>query len=724
MKKFSGFIFLLLLCVTQAQTHWETAIFSSDEWKYLLPYSQPSTDWPSLTYNDSSWISGNGGFGYGDDDDLTVIPSPLLSVFLRKKFIINTPSDIKAAILHTDYDDGYIAYINGIEVSRSYNMGSPGEFIAYNEGTNNIDHEAQLYQGITPESVFLDSILVADVIYPGENILSIQVNNIQESSSDFSSNFFLSFKIDSDTSIFNDTPEWFIDPVDFDQSNLPIIKIDTYGETIFDDPRIPASMGIINNENGINSINDPFNDYSGDITIELRGNSSQYNPKKPYRIETVDEDGDNDNVSLLGMPSENDWILYAPYQDKSLMRNILAYKLSNQMGRYTSRTKFCELYINEEYLGVYVLMEKIKRDGDRVDISKLEQDEVSGDDLTGGYILKFDWGETGDNNGGFYSEIDGNLYNFHYPKPSDIVSEQEDYIVEYIYNFETMMNSQNFTDIVNGYPAFINVESFIDFVLLQEFSKNVDAYRLSTYIYKDKESIDDRLTAGPLWDINHGFGNCDYGETWLSNGWLLDFNPEGGDQMSFWWEKLWSDQNFKDQLSDRYTELRNSTLSEFNINSIIDSLKNELGSSVERNFYRWPILGNYVWPNYIVFETFDQEVEYLKSWINDRLNWMDSQVLLQTKPNIILNDYSLINVYPNPFNPELNIKIDISNSDIYDLEIYDIKGNLIKILEKDSFLDKGTKKYQWNGTNNHSGTYFIRLSGKNHDYVNKVSLIK
>ena len=717
-------LFIFLIYSIAAQTHWETAIYSSDEWKYLVPISQPSSNWTAIEYNDDSWNSGNGGFGYGDGDDLTIIPSPLLSIFLRKKFIINTPNDLKAAILHTDYDDGYIAYINGIEVSRSNNMGSPGEFIAYNEGTYNIDHEAQLYQGITPESCFLDSLLISELIYPGENILSIQINNIQESSSDFSSNFFLSFQIDRDTSIFNETPDWFIDPVVFNQSNLPIIKIDTYGETIIDDPRIPAYMGIINNENSLNHINDSFNDYSGEITIELRGNSSQYNPKKPYRFETVDEDGENNNVSLLGMPSENDWILYAPYQDKSLMRNVLAYKLSNEMGRYTSRTKFCELYINEEYLGVYVLMEKIKRDGDRVNISKLEPDETSGDNLTGGYILKFDWAETGDNNGGFFSEVDGNLYNYHYPKPSDIVSEQEDYIIQYINNFETMMNSQFFADTVNGYTDFINVESFIDFILLQEISKNVDAYRLSTYIYKDKESIDNRLTAGPLWDINHGFGNCDYGEAWLSNGFLLDYNPEGGDQMSFWWERLWSDQNFKDQISFRYTELRNNTLSENNIYSIIDSLKIELGASVDRNFYRWPILGTYVWPNYFIFETFDQEVEYLKNWISDRLNWMDSQVLLHTEPKIILDEHLLMNAYPNPFNPELNISLKISIPGFYDLEIYDIKGKLIETLEKDFYLEKGNRNYHWNGKNYHSGIYFISFSNKDREHVIKATLVK
>ena len=154
------------------------------------------------------------------------------------------------------------------------------------------------------------------------------------------------------------------------------------------------------------------------------------------------------------------------------------------------------------------------------------------------------------------------IYNYHYPKPSDIVPEQEEYIIDYIHSFENIMLSNDYTDLDSGYPSILNANSFVDFILLQELSKNVDAYRLSTYIYKDKESIDDKLTAGPIWDFNHGFGNCDYGETWSSEGWLLDYNPEGGDQMAFWWELLWQDENFQLKTAERYTELRETIFSE------------------------------------------------------------------------------------------------------------------------------------------------------------------
>ena len=135
-------------------------------------------------------------------------------------------------------------------------------------------------------------------------------------------------------------------------------------------------------------------------------------------------------------------------------------------------------------------------------------------------MLKFVWFYTGDNIGGFESGYDGMIYNYHYPKPSDIAPQQEAYIQDYIDNFENLMLSNNYADELSGYPSIMNVESFVDFILLQELAKMLMLID-STYIYKDKESIDDRLTAGPIWDFNHGFGNCDYGETWETENWLL-----------------------------------------------------------------------------------------------------------------------------------------------------------------------------------------------------------
>ena len=723
-------IIFLILVFTQtllSQDHWETAVFANDSWRYLVPDSEPVANWNELSFDDSNWDEGVGGFGYGDGDDGT-ITYQALSVYFRTDFNVEDLSKLSDAIISADYDDGFIAYLNGIEIGRSYNLPEVGTFVPFDSGTS-YDHEASLYNGGLPESIYMDSLDLNNILIEGQNIFAVQLHNINSSSSDLSGNFYLTFGIVDDSQIYSDPPLWFQEPIVFDDSNLPLMIIDTYGAGIPDEPRIPAHMGIINNESGMNHINDDFNGYDGNITIERRGNSSQWNDKTPYRFETVDEAGENNNVQLLGMPEENDWVLYAPWQDKTMIRNVLAYQLSNDLGRYASRTRFVELYLNNDYKGVYVLMEKIKRDVDRVDISKLNPDEIEGDDLTGGYILKFDWYFTGDNIGGFQSSNDGITYNYHYPKPSDIVSEQEEYIQNYIDDFESIMLSDDYADLATGYPSMMNVESFVDFILIQELAKNVDAYRLSTYIYKDKESIDNRLTAGPVWDFNHGFGNCDYGETWEPENWLLEYNPEGGDQMSFWWELLWQDDNFNLKVSQRYSELRSNILSDEHIHDIIDSTVSHLGDAIDRNFVKWPILGNYVWPNYYVFETYEEEISYLKSWISQRLSWMDSEILLlDLDESPILSSFALENAYPNPFNPTTNIGYRLSKNSNIRIAVYDLIGNEVKTLVNGK-EHAGSKMIQWDATDQFghgvsSGVYIYKLEAEGSIETKKMIYLK
>ena len=704
------FIFIILTYL-HGQDHWETAIFAEDDWRYIVPSFAVETGWNTIEFDVSNWDEGPGGFGYGDGDDGTII-DPAISVYFRRNFSVSDLTKLSSAVLSADYDDGFVAYLNGHEIGRSYNLSEPGTFVPYDE-TTTYDHEASLYNGGLPESFMLDSLELDSFLTNGENVFAVQIHNVGINSSDMSGNFYLSFGITDDSEFYETPPWWFQEPIILDGFNLPIILIDTYGVEIPDEPRIPASMGIINNESGVNYIDDPFNDFDGSITIERRGNSSQWQGKTPYRFETVDDEGENSNVELLGMPAENDWVLYAPWQDKTMIRNVLTYQLSNEMERYASRSRYVELYLNDEYRGIYVLMEKIKRDGNRVDISKLNPDEITGDDVTGGYILKFDWFYTGDNIGGFESEFDDMIYNYHYPKPSDIVPEQEAYIEEYINGFETIMMGTDYTNDSTGYPSMMNVESFVDFILLQELAKNVDAYRLSTYIYKDKESVDNRLTAGPVWDFNHGFGNCDYGETWEVDNWLLEYNPEGGDQMAFWWELLWEDLAFQHKAAVRYTELRQTIFSEEHIYSIIDSIADYLGPAVDRNFARWPLLGNYIWPNYYVFDTYEEEIDYLKSWTAQRLAWMDSDILLSLDPSPIAAGFRLNGPFPNPFNPSTVISYELPYDLNIEINIFNLLGRKVRSLLNET-RPAGQGSTIWDGKTESGhlasgGVYFISV---------------
>ena len=413
-------------------------------------------------------------------------------------------------------------------------------------------------------------------------------------------------------------------------SNLPIVVINTNGQTIVDDPRIVCDMGIIDNGFGnINSINDPYNDYNGKISIEYRGSSSQSFPKKPYALETQDSIGNNNNVSLLGMPVENDWILYAPYSDKSLMRNFLTFDLGRKMGNYSPRTVYCELVVNGDYKGIYILMEKIKRDNDRVDIAKLDSDDLAGDSLTGGYIIKVDK-YTGTGGSDWLSDFPniggGSLYiQYHYPEASVMLPQQLDYIEHFMDSFEYALAGPNFADSLIGYSKYIDVNSFIDFYIVNELAKDIDAYRLSSYLYKDRDDNGGKLTMGPLWDFNLAYGNADYCSGGIPTGW--EVNSGCGGNNPFWFERLLDDTTYQNKLKCRWEYLRDRSFYQDSIFNFIDSMSLYLNDAQQRNFQRWNILGTYVWPNYYVGNTYQDELTFFKTWISDRLTWIDSNIL-------------------------------------------------------------------------------------------------
>ena len=418
----------------------------------------------------------------------------------------------------------------------------------------------------------------------------------------------------------------FYDELD-EGNSFPKMIISTNGQEIIDEPKINADLKVIEENSEIN--------YK--IGIETRGSSSQMFPKKSYGFETRSSDWSDDiDVELGGFPEEEDWILYGPYSDKSLIRNKLTFDLSNSIGYYASRTKFYNLFINNESKGLYVLMEKIKRDKNRVDISKLGDDTVNG-----GYIIKIDK-PTGDgescstcydssfsfrssyNTKGEISNESEIYFIYHYPKPDEISEDQKDYIKSVIYDFETALisaNSQNLIDI-------IDIDSFVDFFIINELSKNPDGYRLSTFLNKDFEG---KLKMGPIWDFNLAFANVDYCDGSNPEGWIYNFNnicPGDVWQVPFWWTNLMQKEVFKSALKIRWEALRSSKLSNSEIFGKINSYKDYLESNkvINQNFYIWPVLGQYVWPNYFVGSSHQEEIDFMKNWITDRLSWMDNQI--------------------------------------------------------------------------------------------------
>jgi hypothetical protein len=441
---------------------------------------------------------------------------------------------------------------------------------------------------------------------------------------------------------------WYIDDVLREQgedpgtleldSNLPIVVINTNGQIIADDPKIIAHMGVIDNGPGErNNLEDPFTNYDGDIAIEIRGQSSQMFPKNSFAVETRDSVGENLNVALLGLPEENDWVFYAPYSDKSLLRNVVSFEMGRKMGNYCSRSVFFELVINDDYKGIYTLMEKIKRDDNRVDIAKLEPTEITGDEMTGGYIFKVDKIDPDYQNNvdGFTTYPtppypDGMNITFQYfsPGPDELASQQRNYLRGRISAAENSLTAYFFSNPYLGYQQYFDVLSFIDFMLLSEIPKEVDKYRYSTYFYKEKDSDGGKIFAGPPWDFDLGYGNVDYWPPGLDRtGFLYEMVEPVGWGIMFWWKRMMEDPYFRDLARTRWNWLRENGLGDNDIHTMIDSILVHTTEARIRNFQRWPIIGQYVWPNYDWYQnTYADDVDYVEDFLFDRVAWIDNNL--------------------------------------------------------------------------------------------------
>lgn len=402
--------------------------------------------------------------------------------------------------------------------------------------------------------------------------------------------------------------------VEFSSSNLPIVIIDTDGQSLTNREKRSATMKIIDNGSKRNKLTDKANGYDGYIKIKLRGNSSLFFDQKRFTFETTDAQGKELDAEILGMPSEHDWVLLAPYNDISMMRDVFAFDMWNNMGHWAPRTRYCEVVMNGKYIGVYILCEKIKQGKNRIDIAKLKPEDNSGIELTGGYIVRIDPpdegelsftsdvpgimnGSFGGGMGGFGGGFPGGggfgrmatvTWTYFYPKSDKITKEQQEYISNYIKTVEKVIQSDDFADPENGYAKYISVSSFVDYFIHTELSLNADGLKRSTYFYKKKQNKDGsggKLHAGTVWDYNLAYGNCNFAnanniEAWVYEG--SETNPTPA-----MWKRLTEDPAFMDKVKARWQELRKGYLSDENINRFIDEHAALLQESQSRQYAKY-----------------------------------------------------------------------------------------------------------------------------------------
>ena len=436
-------------------------------------------------------------------------------------------------------------------------------------------------------------------------------------------------------------------------TNLPIVWIDVDGQYIDRYERITARMKIIHNGAGqlnyADTVAHPGQtvDYEGYIALRYRGSSSfNASDKKPYSFRPLDkpleEGGEKKKVNILGMGKDNNWALLAPYADKSMMRDLLAFEVSRPWMEYTPQGRFCELFLDGTYYGVFILTEVVSKGKHRLN---LDDPGETGDSISGGYIMEVNRTDGEVTYTSKYHPVSstGQRYmdqviNFQYKSPDyeDMTQGQVDYITGQIDKMEKAL-----WDFVPGktpvYEPYLDVTNFIDYQIAQELAHNVDAYRLSGKFFKRRDSEDPRFKM-VVWDMNLAYGNSDYYDGWRTDTWMYNNNntmhAEGDPQLiPFWWYKLNSNPDYRAALKTRWAQYRRANLRDDRIMATIDSLANVLtiNGAETRNSKAWPRWGVWVWPNYYVAQNFQDEVGYLKEWIAERIAWMDEQ--LEFDPN-------------------------------------------------------------------------------------------
>lgn len=443
--------------------------------------------------------------------------------------------------------------------------------------------------------------------------------------------------------------------IDTEESEIPYLVIDTEGRDIPYEPGVLAKMKIYQKKKLIQN---------QAIDIEFRGKTSfRLSDKKGFNFETVDDSGAGMDVAFFGMPVEEDWRLIGHVVnlnekyiwDRSLIYNHVGYDLSRKMGKYASRGQFVEIEVNGEYLGVYYFCEKLKRDSKRIDIKSLNSGSTN---LTGGYILKIDKSDAGPEHDGkplsyfmnnwdddarytafnsFRSNYDifkrtlasppfgapyhpmlylETYFNYEYPKAEDISPAQKGYIAGYMDQFEKALITDDFATPNRTYTTYIDLNSFVDYFLLSELCRNVDAYRISTFLQKDR---DGKLAMGPIWDMNIGF---DEGGRIPMTDWVANYNDYVSDDpwmVPFWWDRLLEDPLFKKAVKTRWQTLRQGEFSASSLQKVVDDAEGYLrkNGAVERNYAKWD---RGIGVNY------DQTIQNLKTFLTDRSIWMDAQI--------------------------------------------------------------------------------------------------
>jgi hypothetical protein len=409
-------------------------------------------------------------------------------------------------------------------------------------------------------------------------------------------------------------------------SHLPIILIHTFESGAlepFGTEYVPAALQVFEPKAGTTRMVGRAA-LDARIGIHVRGETSRNFPKKQYAMELRADAADTDSARpMLGLPSHADWVLSDPLvYDRALIRNATAFALSNRIGRYAPRTRFAEVFMVDDggdvragsFLGFFTLIEKIARDPQRVNVSRLPESAATLPAMTGGFILRIDKG---------IADFDaaGRRLQFVYPDPVDMSlpkrKPQLDFIRAFIDAFGQAASAANFKHPSTGqhYSAFIDVDAWIDHNIINALTKNVDGLRISAYFHKERGG---RLAAGPVWDFDRSLGTpydprATEPEEWNQTWNAADYFNEG------WWRLLFRDPDFRSRYRARFKALLNGEFSADNLDRIVDGLASQVGDAADRNFRRWPQFPP-------LDNSYAAEIALMKDFLRRRVAWINDQL--------------------------------------------------------------------------------------------------
>lgn len=402
-------------------------------------------------------------------------------------------------------------------------------------------------------------------------------------------------------------------------TTLPVVYMNTKGQQVLKENAIWGNIALLDGNGEEQSVFSlPNSIYRA--TIKYRGASSYSKfDKKQYRIKFYKNEKDSaKEVSLAGMGANSEWVLNGPYLDKTLIRNKLVYDLARELNGWAPDTRFVELFVDGEYQGVYLAVEPVTNGESRLRLAEFGL--LSGETA---YIVNRDRIDTGSEEIDTWGKTNGYTYNalyIRYPSKNKITEKQKEYIQKDISEFEQALYGKNFSDKRIGYQAYIDMDNWVDYFIINEFAMNYDAGNLSTYLYKE---LDGKLQLA-VWDFNNGFDNYQ----WFRTETDVLHTVENS-----WFQRLWQDENFRDRVCERYRQLRETTLADEHIAEKIASYQEELGEAVDRNFKVW---GYSFKENLLVgtskegtsrdIGSYEEAMKQLTDTIRERLAYLDKEL--------------------------------------------------------------------------------------------------